>query len=177
MPRCSSPLAPAHKSDTRFSTGIALIFPVSEWGGNEVVMNLSFFYCLMGMVGISGIYLLLGVSAKKKGDPTGLNLVTCCVGVGLSVSVACPIHAAAFPRAALLMGSLIGSAAVFGFVGSIMALRAGVAVSVVNTIMNLSMVVPVVLSMFFYHEVPHMGTVAGIILAGVSVYLLQGRKS
>jgi hypothetical protein len=33
-----------------------------------------------------------------------------------------------------------------------------------------------VLSMAFYHEVPHIGTLAGIILAGVSVYLLQKRK-
>jgi drug/metabolite transporter (DMT)-like permease len=39
------------------------------------------------------------------------------------------------------------------------------------------MVVPVVMSMGVYHEVPHLKTFAGIILAGLSVYLVQGRKS
>jgi drug/metabolite transporter (DMT)-like permease len=84
---------------------------------------------------------------------------------------------AAFPRGVLITGSLIGAGAVFGFLGIVMALRSGIPVSVVNTIMSLAMVVPVALSVVFYHELLHVRTFAGVILAGVSVYLLQGRKS
>lgn len=157
--------------------GAALVFPVSDWRGYEVMMTLSYFYCLAAVVGFSGIYLLLGASQKRKADPTGLNLVGCCVGAGLSFAAACPIHMAAFPRGVLITGSLIGAGAVFGFLGIVMALRSGIPVSVVNTIMSLAMVVPVALSVVFYHELLHMRTFAGVILAGVSVYLLQGRKS
>jgi drug/metabolite transporter (DMT)-like permease len=140
-------------------------------------MNPSYLYCLFAVAGFSGFYLVLGASQKRGGDPTGLNLVGCFVGAGLSLASACPLHAAAFPRGAVVTGLLIGSAAVFGFLGAIMALKSGVPVSVVNTILSLAMVVPVVMSMVVYHEVPHLKTLAGIILAGVSVYLVQGRKS
>jgi len=140
-------------------------------------MNLSYLYCLFAVVGFSALYLVLGASQKRRGDPTGLNLVGCFVGAGLSLASACPLHAAAFPRGAVVTGLLIGSAAVFGILGTIMALKSGIPVSVVNTIMSLAMVVPVVMSMAIYHEVPHIKTFAGIILAGLSVFLVQGRKS
>jgi drug/metabolite transporter (DMT)-like permease len=140
-------------------------------------MNPSYLYCLFAVAGFSGFYLVLGASQKRRGDPTGLNLVGCFVGAGLSLASACPLHAAAFPRAVVVTGLLIGSAAVFGFLGAIMALRSGIPVSVVNTILCLAMVVPVVLSIIFYQEVPHLKTLAGITLAGVSVYLVKGRNS
>jgi drug/metabolite transporter (DMT)-like permease len=140
-------------------------------------MNVSYLYCLFAVVGFSALYLVLGASQKRRGDPTGLNLVGCFVGAGLSLASACPLHAAAFPRGAVVTGLLIGSAAVFGILGTIMALKSGIPVSVVNTIMSLAMVVPVVMSMAIYHEVPHTKTFAGIMLAGLSVYLVQGRKS
>jgi len=139
-------------------------------------MNLSYLYCLFAVVGFSALYLVLGASQKRRGDPTGLNLVGCFVGAGLSLASACPLHAAAFPRGAVVTGLLIGSAAVFGILGTIMALKSGIPVSVVNTIMSLAMVVPVVMSMAIYHEVPHIKTFAGIILAGLSVFLVQGGK-
>jgi len=139
-------------------------------------MNLSYLYCLFAVVGFSALYLVLGASQKRRGDPTGLNLVGCFVGAGLSLASACPLHAAAFPRGAVVTGLLIGSAAVFGILGTIMALKSGIPVSVVNTIMSLAMVVPVVMSMEIYHEVPHLKTFAGIILAGLSVFLVQGGK-
>lgn len=75
-----------------------------------------------------------------------------------------------FLRAVLVTGSLIGSATAFGFLGTIMALKSGVPVSAVHTIMSLAIFVPV-LSAVFYHGVPQMGTLAGIILAGVSVHV------
>jgi len=140
-------------------------------------MTPSYLYCLFAVAGFSGFYLVLGASQKRKGDPTGLNLVGCFVGAGLSLASACPLHAAAFPRGAVVTGLLIGSAAVFGFLGTILAMKSGIPVSVVNTIMSLAMVVPVVLSMVFYREVPRIKTFAGIVLAGLSAYLVQGRKS
>ncbi len=140
-------------------------------------MNPSYLYCLFAVAAFSAFYLVLGATSKRKGDPTGLNLVGCFVGAGLSLAAASPIHAAGFPRGAVVAGLLIGSAAVFGFLGTIMALKSGVPVSVVNTIMSLAMVLPVVMSMVVYHEVPHIKTLVGIVLAGVSVYLVQGRNS
>lgn len=140
-------------------------------------MNPSYLYCLLAVAGYSGFYLFLGASQKRKGDPTGLNLVASFAGGGFSLACAYPIHMAEFPRGVVVTGLLIGSAAVIGFLGAIMALRSGIAVSVVNTILCLAMVVPVVLSIIFYHEVPDLKTLAGITLAGVSVYLVKGRNS
>ena len=139
--------------------------------------NPSYLYCLFAVASFSGYYLVLGASQRRKSDPTGLNLVGSFVGAGLSLTGACPLHVAEFPRAVVVTGLLIGSAAVFGFLGAVMALRSGIPVSVVNTILCLAMVVPVVLSIFFYREVPHLKTLAGITLAGVSVYLVKGRSS
>jgi drug/metabolite transporter (DMT)-like permease len=139
-------------------------------------MNASYLYCLGAVGGFSAIYLVMGASQKRRADPTGLNLVGCLVAAGLSVASAYPLQAAAFPRGVVTTGLLIGIGAVLGFFGTIMALRSAIPISVVNTILSLAMVVPVVLSMVFYHEVLHLKTLAGIILAGVSVYLVQGRS-
>ncbi|MGH9398125.1 MAG: hypothetical protein ACRD18_14895 [Terriglobia bacterium] len=140
-------------------------------------MHLSYLFCALGVIGYSGIYLLLGGSQKKKGDPTGVNLVIYCVGGALSVGSALPLHAAEFPRGVLFTGSLLGITSAVGLLGTILAMRAGIAVSAVNTVLSLAMIVPIVLSMVFYHEIPHARTFAGIVFAGVSVYLIEGRKS
>lgn len=140
-------------------------------------MHLSYLFCALGVIGYSGIYLLLGGSQKKKGDATGINLVIYCTGGLLSLGSAFPLHAAEFPRGVLFTGSLLGITSVIGLLGTILAMRAGVAVSAVNTVLSLAMVVPIVLSMLFYHEIPHSRTFAGIVLAGVAVYLIEGRKS
>ena len=140
-------------------------------------MNPSYLYCFLAVAGFSALYLVLGASQKRNGDPTGLNLVGCFAGAVLSVASTYPLRVSAFPRGVVITGFLIGATAVCGFLGSIMALRAAIPISVVNTILSLALVVPVVLSMLFYHEVPHVKTLAGIVLAGVSVYLVKGRSA
>jgi drug/metabolite transporter (DMT)-like permease len=140
-------------------------------------MNPSYLYCFLAVAGFSAFYLVLGASQKRNSDPTGLNLVGALVGAMLSMASTYPLRVSAFPRGVVLTGLLIGVTALLGFLGTIMALRSAIPISVVNTIMSLAMVVPVVLSMFFYHEVPHVKTLAGIGLAGVSVYLVKGRSA
>lgn len=140
-------------------------------------MHLSYVFCALGVIGYSGLYLLLGGSQKKKGDATGINLVIYCVGGALSFGSTLPVHAAEFPRGVLFTGSMLGVTSVIGLLGTILAMRAGVAVSAVNTVLALAMIVPIILSMIFYHEIPGPRTVAGIVLAGFAVYLIEGRRS
>lgn len=140
-------------------------------------MKMSYLFCAFGVIGYSGIYLLLGGSQKKKADPSGINLAIYCAGGLLSAAAALPLHAAEFPRGVVFTGSLLGVTSVVGLLGTILAMRAGVAVTAVNTILSLAMIVPIVLSAVFYHEIPHTRTLAGIFLAGVSVYLIEGRKA
>ena len=140
------------------------------------MINPSYLYCLGAVGGFSAIYLVMGASQKRRGDPTGMNLVGCFAGAVLSMASTYPLRVSAFPRGVVVTGLLIGTGAVFGFLGTIMALRSAIPVSVVNTILSLAMVVPVVLSMVFYHEVPNLKTLAGVILAGISVYLVQRRS-
>ncbi|MDE3181446.1 MAG: hypothetical protein KGM47_17520 [Acidobacteriota bacterium] len=140
-------------------------------------MLLSYVFCAAGVICYSGLYLLLGGSQKQKADASGVNLVIYCAGGILSVASALPLRAAEFPRGVIFTGSFIGITAVVGLLGTILAMRAGIAVSAVNTILSLAMIVPIVLSMALYYEMPHARTYAGIVLAGVSVYLIEGRKS
>lgn len=140
-------------------------------------MHLAALFCAFGVIGYSGIYLLLGGSQKQKGNPPGINLVIYCTGGVLSALSALPLHAAEFPRGVQFTGTMLGITSVIGLLATILAMKVGVAVSIVNTVLSLAMIVPIVLSMAFYGEIPHTRTVAGIVLAGVAVVLIGRNKA
>jgi drug/metabolite transporter (DMT)-like permease len=131
-------------------------------------------YSALGILAFSAFYLLLDHSQKRqKADPMGLNLMTFCVGTILGLLADGGIQPAHFPWKLLLVGSLMGLAAGVGLLGVTRAARSGLSISVINTSVSLTLVVPVVLSFFLFREVPGVRKTAGLLLAALCIFLIR----
>jgi drug/metabolite transporter (DMT)-like permease len=130
-------------------------------------------FLALAVLSFTAFYLLLSFSQKRGNDALGVSFATCCAATAFSVGAAVPLVPAQFPLQLLWIGPLIGLTAGFGLLGIIMALRAGTAITVVNTVVSLSLAVPIVLSLFFYGEAPTGRKLAGMVFAVASIVLLQ----
>jgi drug/metabolite transporter (DMT)-like permease len=133
-------------------------------------------YCSVAVCFFTAFYLLLGRSQKSSTSPTGLNLAAFCAGTVLSGAAALPLQASDFPRAVAVIGALIGVTAGLGLLGITLAVRSGVVLSIVNTTASLSLAVPILLSFAWYGEGPSPRKWAGLVLAGLSIVLIQREK-
>jgi drug/metabolite transporter (DMT)-like permease len=119
------------------------------------------------------MYLLLGQSQKRGAEPMGINLVAFVTGACISLASAIPVSAAQFPPSLIVIGSAIGITAGFGLLATTIAVRAGMPVSIVNGAVSMCLILPVLLSAVLYHETPGTGKLLGILLAVVSIVLIQ----
>jgi drug/metabolite transporter (DMT)-like permease len=131
---------------------------------------------VLAVLSFTMFYLLLGFSQKQGTDALGVSFTTCCAATLFSVGAAIPLVPGRFPLQLLWIGSMIGLTAGFGLLGIIMALRVGTAITVVNTVVSLSLVVPIVLSLLFYGEAPAGRKLVGIVFAVASIVFLQGKQ-
>jgi drug/metabolite transporter (DMT)-like permease len=99
-----------------------------------------------------------------------------CVGTFLGLLAEGGIRPAHFPLKLLTVGSLMGLAAGFGLLGVTLAARSGLSISVINTSVSLTLAVPVVLSWFFYREVPSPRKAIGLLLAVLCIFLIQRER-
>jgi drug/metabolite transporter (DMT)-like permease len=130
-------------------------------------------YCLLALVSFGTFYLLLGGTKGRNSDPIGVNLAAFGTGGVLSILAAAPANPLRAPSMVFGIGTAIGASAVAGLVGITFALRAGAPLSVVNTAISLSMVLPILLSFVLYGEVPRPLQLAGLALALISIVLIQ----
>jgi drug/metabolite transporter (DMT)-like permease len=72
-----------------------------------------------------------------------------------------------------MIASAIGITAGFGLLATTIAVRAGMPVSIVNGAVSMCLILPVLLSAVFYHETPGPRKLLGILLAAVSIVLIQ----
>ena len=130
-------------------------------------------FCLAAIAFFSCMYLLLGQSQKRGAEPMGINLVAFVAGAVISLASAVPMAAAQFPARLILIGSLIGVTAGFGLLATTIAVRAGMPVSIVNGAVSMCLIIPVLLSAVLFHETPGPRKFLGILLAVVSIILIQ----
>lgn len=133
-------------------------------------------FCLAAMLCFSGLYLAVGRSQKRGTNPMGLNFAAFAVGGVLSVAAAMPVTAAQFPPRLVFAGALIGVAAVLGLVGTTLAAKAGVGLSVIGTVVSLSLTLPLLLSLALYGETPAPHKWLGLLFAAASIVLIQWRR-
>lgn len=133
-------------------------------------------YCGAAMLCFSGLYLAVGRSQKFGTNPMGLNFAAFAVGAVLSVLAALPVTAAQFPGRLMVVGSLIGIAAILGLVGTTLAAKAGVGMSVISTVVSLSLTLPLLLSLALYGETPAPHKWLGLLFAAASIVLIQWRR-
>ena len=133
-------------------------------------------FVALAVLAFTGFYLLLSLSQKRGNDALGVSLATCCAATAFSVGAAVPLAPAQFPLQLLWIGPAIGLMGGLGLLGIIMALRAGTAITVVNTVVSLSLAVPIILSLCFYGEAPTGRKFAGMVFAVASIVLLQGKQ-
>jgi drug/metabolite transporter (DMT)-like permease len=134
-------------------------------------------FCFFGVLCFSGFYLLLDHSQKRrKTDPMGLNLMIFSAGTLLGLLAEGGIRPAHFPLKLLAVGSLMGLAAGFGVLGITLAARSGLSISVINTSVSLALAVPIVLSFLIYREIPGPRKAVGLLLAALSILLIQRER-
>ena len=119
------------------------------------------------------MYLLLGQSQKRGAEPMGINLVAFVAGTLVSLASAAPAFAGQFPFRLIVIASLIGITAGFGLLATTIAVRTGMPVSIVNGAVSMCLIIPVLLSAVLFHEVPHARQWSGVLLAAVSILLIQ----
>ncbi len=138
---------------------------------------MGFLFSLIGVLAFTAFYLLLDYSQKvRKTDPMGLNLMILSVGTFLGLLCEGGIRPAHFPLRLLAVGALMGLAAGFGLLGITLAARSSLAISVINTSVSLALAVPIVLSLFFYREVPGPRKAVGLLLAALCIVLIQRER-
>jgi drug/metabolite transporter (DMT)-like permease len=130
-------------------------------------------FCLAAIAFFSCMYLLLGHSQKRGAEPMGINLVAFVVGAVISFISAVPVLAGQFPSRLIVIASAIGITAGLGLLATTIAVRAGMPVSIVNGAVSMCLIVPVLLSAVLYHETPGPRKLVGILLAVVSIILIQ----
>jgi drug/metabolite transporter (DMT)-like permease len=128
---------------------------------------------MMGVIAFSGFYLLIGQSQKKGCEALALNFVVFGVGTILAIAAALLVSSSQFPIKLIWIGSSIGLAAGLGLLGIIMAIRSGIDVTVVNTVVSLSLALPILFSLFLYGEIPMLRKSLGLTLAAISITLIQ----
>ena len=131
------------------------------------------FFCVVAIAFFSAMYLLLGQSQKRGAEPMGINLMAFVAGALISLASAVPVSAAQFPFRLIVIGSLIGITAGFGLLATTIAVRAGMPVSIVNGAVSMCLIVPVLLSAILFHEVPGGRKWLGVLMAAVSILLIQ----
>jgi drug/metabolite transporter (DMT)-like permease len=136
-------------------------------------VDLGILLCAAAIGFFSTMYLLLGRSQKRGAEPMGIKLAAFITGTEISIMVALPLSSEAFPGRLILVGSLIGVTAGLGLLGTTIAVRAGVPVSIVNGAVSLCLIIPVLLSSLLYHEMPSPRKWAGVVLAAFSIILIQ----
>jgi len=134
------------------------------------------FFCLAGVCCFTAFYLMLDFSQRRKADALGLNVATFLTGALLSTIAAGGIRTDQFPPAVLAIGWLIGMTAGLGLLGITLAVRSGLSISVVNTVVSLSLAVPILLSLVLYREAPGLRKTVGVGFAVASIYLIQRER-
>lgn len=133
-------------------------------------------FVLFAVLCFSALYILIERSQKRQTDPMGLNLVTFAAGVLFSVVAAGGIRSGHFPGLVLATGGAIGLGAGLGLLGITLAARSGLSISIVNTGVSLSLVVPIVLLWAIYGEVPGARKSVGLAFAAASILLIQWER-
>lgn len=128
---------------------------------------------LLAIAAFTVFYLLIEHSQRKNIDPWALNAITFASGVLLSIVALWPPNQAGIPGNVLWIGAAIGLAASLGMLGIILAIRSGIAVSIVNTTVSLSLALPILLSVVFLHESISPQEATGLTFAAGSIYLLR----
>jgi len=133
-------------------------------------------FVLFAVLCFSALYVLVERSQKCKADPMGLNLVAFAAAALFSVVAAGGIRSGHFPGLLLAIGGIIGLSAGLGLLGITLAVRSGLSISIVNTGVSLSLVVPIVLSLAIYGEVPGARKAVGLAFAAASILLIQRER-
>jgi drug/metabolite transporter (DMT)-like permease len=133
-------------------------------------------FCGAAVVCFSGLYLVVGRSQKFGVNPMGLNLAAFAMAALLSMAAALPLSAGLFPGRLIVAGALMGVTAGLGLVGTTLAVKAGVGLSVVATVASLALTVPVMLSLALYGERPAPHKWLGLGFAALSIVLIQWRR-
>jgi drug/metabolite transporter (DMT)-like permease len=131
------------------------------------------FFCVLAIAFFTTMYLLLGLSQKRKAEPMGINLAAFVTGTLVSFAFALPLATASFPGRLIFIGSMIGITAGLGLLATTLAVRAGAPVSIVNGAVSLCLIIPVLLSSLLYGEIPGVRQWVGVGLAIVSIVLIQ----
>lgn len=126
-----------------------------------------------GVLCFSALYLLVGYGQRRGANPSGMNLAAFCTGAVLSFVAAQLAGSAHFPPGVVGIGSAIGVGAGFGLLGITMAVQAKLPVTVVNTVVSLSLALPILLSLALYKEVPSGRKSLGLAFAAASIVLIQ----
>lgn len=132
--------------------------------------------CLVAVVCFSALYLLVGYGNSKGADPSGISLMAFGAGLLLSLAAARPLSAAQFPPGVLWIGSAIGTGAGFGLLGITTAVHSKVPVTIVNTVVSLSLALPIVLSLVLYQEIPSARKALGLAFAAAAIVLIQKER-
>ena len=134
-------------------------------------------FSIVAMLCFSVFCLLLDHSQKReKTDPMGLNMMSFCFGTFLGLLAERGIQPAHYPLKLLTVGFLMGLAAGFGLLGVTLAARSALSISVINTCVSLTLAIPVMLSWFFYREVPGPRKTVGLLLAVLCIFLIQRER-
>ena len=130
-------------------------------------------FCMGGVVCFSALYLLVGYANRRGAEPRGMSFAAFAAGTLLSFAAAQMPGSAHYPAGVVWIGSAIGIGAGFGLLGITMAVASKLPVTVVNTVVSLSLALPILLSLVLYKEVPSTRKSCGLAFAAASIVLIQ----
>jgi drug/metabolite transporter (DMT)-like permease len=133
--------------------------------------------CAIAVIAFCCLYLLLGFGQRKGAEVTGTFLVCFGAATLLSAISAAGLLRVQYSPRLVLIGALIGGFAGLGFLATMLAIRAGVPVAVVGTVISLSLALPVVLGLVLYKEVPSVRQALGLALTVLAIVLIQGKPA
>ncbi|MGI8746496.1 MAG: EamA family transporter [Bryobacteraceae bacterium] len=134
-------------------------------------------FSLLAIICFTALYLVVGRSQEKHVDPYGLTVLIFLAGLVLSFLASMPFSPVQYPRQLLITGTMMGTTAGIGLFGIALSAKAGVPVSVINTVASLALAIPVLLALIFYREIPQSYQTVGLLLSLVAIVLLQGSSA